>query len=120
MGVFIDCMTRKGLLDKALKFMKEYSYKYETGWLSLMSSCRKYNNLQLGEQIYNEINILFEDQTCMKITQDVTHLFLNKVKYNMHFNQVQVLMIFILIVIKNYISGLQNNYEQLHNLGDIL
>ncbi len=93
MGACLDCMARKGLLKKALKFMKEYEYKYESGWLSLMSSCWKYINLQLGEQIYNEINILFESnmETMSAASVLMSHLYSSQQQFDKQ-NEIQCKM----------------------------
>eukprot|EP01083_Nonionella_stella_P030968 84878_1 len=60
MSAFVDCMARKGLLEEALEFMMSNKYEYESGWLSLLSACRKYSDIQTAERVYDVMNGLFE------------------------------------------------------------
>lgn len=67
-AVFIDCLSRKGLLREAFRFLMEKDTiisatnsgsQMEIVWVSLLGGCRKFGDKEMAEQVYAEMERRF-------------------------------------------------------------
>eukprot|EP01084_Bolivina_argentea_P174202 301746_1 len=64
---FIDCLSRKGLLNEAYDIMKELQKEIinenrnnmKLAWMALLSGCKKFKNEDMANVIYMEIGKQF-------------------------------------------------------------
>ena len=71
MSALIDALSRKGLLNDAMSLLINNDCNWYSMWISLLNGCNKYNNLQLGKQVYDEIVLRFSDDQDVMVSAGV-------------------------------------------------
>ena len=62
MSIITDCMSRKGDLNQAFKFVMEYNIINEVAWISLMSGCKNYDQQEIALKIVEEMLKRFDSK----------------------------------------------------------
>ena len=83
-STFIDCMAKHGDKEAVLRFLLDSGYKYESGWLSLLSVCRRTNDLSIADKVYKYIGDIFakEARTMGAASKLMSHSYAQQLQFD--------------------------------------